>query len=189
MYNYRMSEFFTRTGDDGFTGLLGKDRVPKHDPRTEAIGTLDESTAALGIARATCRHSLTGEILLNIQRDLYQIMAEVSATPENQLRFRSITPERIEWLESQIQAISGQVQMPREFIIPGDSPSGATMALARTIIRRAERRVTYLIHNDLLENQNIIVYLNRLSSLCFVLELLENLAAGKSSPTLAKNSS
>ena len=185
-YNKTMSDFYTRTGDDGTTGLLGQERVPKHDPRVEAVGTLDEATAALGIARAACQSQLTEPFLLSVQHDLYTMMAEVAATPENAPRFRGINPESVRRLELQIEELSGKVQIPKEFILPGDSTAGAALSLARAVIRRAERRVTYLCHNQLLENPSIISYLNRLSSLCFILELYENLAAGKDSPTLAK---
>jgi len=181
-----MTKFYTQTGDDGYTGLLGKGRLAKHAPRIEAIGALDEATAALGVARAICQLPQTAQLLLAIQRDLYLVMAEVAATQENVSRFRSIDAERVTWLEEQTDAISAQVSLPGDFILPGDSQSGATLALARTIVRRAERRVTCLFHDGELDNQQLLRYLNRLSSLCFVLELQENGAAGKLSPTLAK---
>ena len=83
--------------------------------------------------------------------------------------------------------MSSQVELPREFILPGDSPAGGALALARTIVRRAERRVAAMLHSGELENADLLRYLNRLSSLCFVLELVENGAAGKPKPTLAKD--
>jgi len=91
-------------------------------------------------------------------------------------------------LEQQTDLISTQVSLPNQFILPGDSLPGGMLSLARTIVRRAERRVAKLIHAGELENLQLLRYLNRLSSLCFALELLENQAAGKSSPTLAKGS-
>ena len=181
-----MTKFYTQTGDDGYTGLLGEGRLPKNAPRMEAIGDLDEATAALGMARAACKLPLTAEILMAIQRDLYQLMSEVAATPENAARFRKITPERVTWLEEWTDSISGQVSLPKDFILPGDTLPGASLALARTIVRRAERRVAGLLHQAEIENPQLLRYLNRLSSLCFVLELQENQAAGKSLPTLAK---
>jgi len=180
-----MAKFYTATGDDGFTGLLGEGRVPKSDPRIEAVGTLDEATAALGLARAGCQTSQIGLLLLAIQRDLYHLMAEVSATPENAARFRKIDAQRIMWLELQIDSIAGTLDIPKEFIIPGDSPSGAALAVARTIVRRAERRVALLYHQGDLENVELLRYLNRLSSLCFLLEILENKNRGINKPTLA----
>lgn len=182
-----MTKFYTKSGDDGYTGLLGEGRVPKYDPRTEAVGSLDEATAALGMARAVCKAAQSALLILAIQRDLYHLMAEISATPENAARFRKITPERVRWLEEQTDHISTLVTLTNEFIIPGDTPEGAILALARTIIRRAERRVAFLLHQGLVENPELLRYLNRLSSLCFVLELLENQVGGKSDPTLAKS--
>ena len=181
-----MTKFYTQTGDDGYTGLLGEGRLAKHAPRIEAIGALDEATAALGMARAACQLPQTAELILTVQRDLYQLMAEVAATPENAARFRQISTERVAWLEEQTDAISARVPLPREFILPGDSLPGASLALARTIVRRAERRVAGLIHTGELENRQLLRYLNRLSSLCFILELQENQAAGNPSPTLAR---
>lgn len=121
-----------------------------------------------------------------IQRDLYNLMSEIAATPENAARFRKITVQQVIWLEEWTDTISLQVSLPKDFILPGDSLPGASLAMARTIVRRAERRVAGLLHQAEIENPQLLRYLNRLSSLCFVLELQENQAAGKSLPTLAK---
>jgi cob(I)alamin adenosyltransferase len=185
-YNLLMTRFYTQTGDDGTTGLLGEGRFSKHDPRLEAVGTLDEVTAVLGMARAASQTPQTASVILAVQRDLYNMMAEVSATAENAARFRAINAQRVAWLEEQTDAISATISIPNEFIVPGDTEPGAVMSFARTVVRRAERRVVRLYHNGDLQNQDILRYLNRLSSLCFVLELLENQASGKASPTLAK---
>lgn len=181
-----MKQFYTRTGDNGFTGMLGEGRIPKSDPRLEAIGTVDEASAGLGLARATCQASETRDILVKVQRDLYLLMAELSATPETADQFRQIGVERVEWLEEQIQTVGQSVQPPREFILPGDTVSAAALALARTIVRRAERRIAGLTLDGEIENDALLRYLNRLSSLCFALELLEIKAAGAQSATLAK---
>jgi cob(I)alamin adenosyltransferase len=181
-----MTRFFTGTGDDGFTGILGEGRVPKYHPRPEAVGTIDEATAALGVARATCQADEINSILITVQRDLYNIMAEISATPEMAPSFRVIGEQHVSWLESQADQLSGVVQMPNNFILPGDSPGGAALDMARTIVRRAERLVAQLLHSGEIENPDLLRYLNRLSSLCFVLELLENRAFGNPNPTLAK---
>jgi cob(I)alamin adenosyltransferase len=173
-----MSPLFTRTGDDGTTGLLGEGRLPKSHPRMETLGTLDEASAALGLARSLCKAEQTGPLLVGVQRDLYALMAEVAATPENAARFRSLDSGRVQWLESQAEAISALVPLPDEFILPGDSPGAAALSLARTIVRRAERRLVGLLDQGEIENQVLLQYLNRLSSLCFALELLENQAAG-----------
>jgi cob(I)alamin adenosyltransferase len=181
-----MSHFFTGKGDDGFTGLLGNERVPKYHPRTEAVGALDEANAALGIARSMSGSPDSSEMIITIQRDLYGLMAEISATTENVARFRTIDAARVTWLEEMTDAISSKVNMPNEFILSGDTPAGASIGLARTIVRRAERRVAELVHTGLIENKELLRYLNRLSSFCFVLELWENQIAGRSLPTLAK---
>jgi cob(I)alamin adenosyltransferase len=161
-----MTKLYTASGDDGYTGLLGNSRVPKYHPRPEAVGTLDEANAALGAARAFCHSQLTMSILLDAQRDLYHLMAEVSATPENAARFRAVDSGRVAWLEDQVDTIAAQIQLPDEFIIPGDSQAGAMLSLARTVTRRAERRIAELIHAGELENSQLLRYLNRLSSLC-----------------------
>lgn len=179
--------FYTRTGDDGTTGLLGEERVPKTDARIETLGALDESTATLGLARAQARDPRCQGILLEAQRDLYKLMGEVAATPENADKFRFIDAARVGWIEAQIEALAATVTMPREFILPGDSLAGAALSMARAIIRRAERRVVELLAAKEIANPDLVPYLNRLSSLCFVLELVENVAAGKDT-TLAKNS-
>lgn len=183
-----MTHFYTRTGDDGYTGLLGEGRVPKYDDRPEAIGTIDEATAALGLARALAKGTDNAELILKVQRDLYHLMAEVAATPENAARFRKIDAGSVAWLEEQTDQLSAEVEMPGEFIVPGDSPSGAMLSLGRAIVRRAERRIALLIHAGELENAELLRYLNRLSSLLFILELSENTAEGQKTPTLAKQS-
>lgn len=182
-----MTKFYTRGGDDGYTGYLGEGRLPKYHPRTEAVGEIDEASVALGAARAFCRAEQSDRVLKEAQRDLYAIMAEVAASKDNAARFRKIDVARVAWLEAQVDGLSEVVAMPDEFILPGDSQAGGLLSLARTVVRRAERRVALLLHQDEIENGELLHYLNRLSSLCFVLELLENQAAGRNAPTLAKN--
>ncbi len=160
--------------------------MTKYHARIEAVGTLDESTAALGLARAQCLDSRSAPIILEAQRDLYKLMAEVAATPENAERFHFIDSARVAWLEEQTDALSKLVEIPKEFILPGDSLAGAALSLARAIVRRAERRVVELHDEQEVSNPDLQRYLNRLSSLCFVLELLENKAAGHPT-TLAKS--
>ena len=181
-----MSNFFTRMGDDGTSGLLGDARVSKDDPRIEAVGAIDEANAALGLVRATSRRPETREIVITIQRDLYKLMAEISATPDNAEKFRSIDGERVRWLERVTVSIGNEIDTPKEFIIPGDTPTGAILDLARTIIRRAERRVSSLYLKRDLDNPELLRYLNRLSSLCFVLELWEIQVENDSHITLSK---
>jgi len=178
---------YTSSGDDGYTGLLGEGRVPKWHIRLEALGNLDESSAMLGMARASCGSPERGALLLAIQRDLYHMMAEVAATPENAGRFRTIDAARVNWLEGQAEALATGIEIPTGFILPGDSLGGATLALARSVVRRAERCVTRLLHEGQIENGELVRYLNRLSSLCFLLELIENQAAGVQKPSMAES--
>jgi len=185
MYNIGMSPFYTRNGDEGRTGLLGEGRLPKFDNRIESLGALDEASAALGLARCSARAPQSAPLFLEAQRDLYKLMAEVGATPEHAATFRSIDEARVRWLEEQIDTLTKAVAMPGEFIIPGENPASAAISFARTVVRRAERRVVELYDSGGLENPSLLAYLNRLSSLCFVLELLENQHAGDST-SLAK---
>jgi cob(I)alamin adenosyltransferase len=173
------SSFYTSRGDDGSTGLLGEGRVSKADSRIEALGTVDEATAALGVARATCQSS---------ERDCYGVMAEVAANAENAEKFRTIDQIRVAWLEEQTDRLSQIVQIPRDFILPGDSQAGASLDMARAIVRRAERRLVELSEGGLISNPELLRYMNRLSSFCFLLELYENQLAGSQFPTLAKGS-
>jgi cob(I)alamin adenosyltransferase len=182
-----MTRFYTKKGDDGYTSLLGEGRVAKYDLRIEALGSIDEANAAIAVARTLSQAPIIAVILMDIQKDLYYMMAEVAATPDNALKFRKITAERLEWLENRTDELSSQVNIPSEFILPGDSRAGAAIDLARAIVSRAERNIAQLFSQKLLENREILRYMNRLSSLCFVLELYENKAAGISAPTLAKD--
>jgi len=186
-------KFYTRGGDDGYTGFLGTGRIPKEDPRFEAVGAVDEANAALGIVRSLARSPESGVVLLQIQRDLYGLMAELASSPENAEKFRVIDENRVNWLEAQVDAITAEVEIPREFIVPGDAPEGAFADLARAVVRRAERRVADLLHQGKIVNVNLLRYLNRLSSYCFLFELCETTLA-KQTPgagnfrfTLSKN--
>lgn len=181
-----MNPYYSRSGDDGYSGILGEGRLPKYHPRLEAVGTLDEASAALGVARAFCALPQIAALILDIQRDLYRLMAEVAAPPENAARFHYIDEGRVIWLEEQIAQLSSTVELPREFTVSGSTPSGASLDLARTIVRRAERRIAELVHQGELDNVEIMRYINRLSSLCYILEGAENIAGGKPHYTLAK---
>lgn len=180
-----MGPFYTRKGDDGFTGWLGTGRVAKSDDRIEALGTIDEVTSVLGLARGLCKSRESNLLLAQVQRDLYLLMSEVASAPQNAEKFRGIDERHVAWLEEQTDRLQNMVSIPKEFILPGDTLSGAAIDLARTVVRRAERRLVKLWHEEQLGNPNILRYLNRLSSFCFVLELFENQQAGFEKPTLA----
>jgi cob(I)alamin adenosyltransferase len=181
-----MSPFYTREGDDGYTGLLGEGRVPKYHLRPQAYGTVDEASASLGQARALAQSKDTQNVLLTVQRDLYQLMSELASTPETAERFRAIDASRVEWLEEQIDIFGQRVDPPDELVVGGDMLASSALDLARTVVRRAERFVTQLQHEGELANPHLLQYLNRLSSLCFVLMLWENKEAGFERPSLAK---
>jgi cob(I)alamin adenosyltransferase len=177
---------YTRTGDEGYTGLLGKGRVPKYDLRPEAYGQVDEAQALLGVCRAGPLSQRGRELLIPIERDLYHMMAELATAPGVQLSLPSISAERVEWLEGVIDEL-GQISGPfTDFILPGDSQAGALVHLARTLVRRAERAVARLLHVGDLENAEVLRYLNRLSSFLFALARYEDIEAGVDRPTFAK---
>ena len=165
-----MAKVTTGTGDTGYTGLLGEQRVPKYDPRPDTFGTVDEATSALGLARAMTQDAKVKKIIFDIQNDLYYLMAELAATPENyeQMGFR-MTAEHVQRLEQVEEALKQEVEIPNKFIIPGDTPDGAALDLARTIIRRAERMAVKLLHDGVIENGEVVRYLNRLSDLVFII--------------------
>ncbi len=169
-----MDKLYTKTGDDGMTSWLGAGRLPKYHPRIEAVGAVDEATAALGLARALCRAPQTAPLLETVQRDLYHLMAELAADVQNAARFRAVDETRVQWLEAATDEITNRLEPPKDFILPGETPGSGALALARTTVRRAERRVAQVQAEGLIENPALLRYLNRLSSLCFALELLEN---------------
>jgi cob(I)alamin adenosyltransferase len=177
-----MAKVTTGTGDTGYTGLLGDRRVPKYDPRPEAFGTVDEATSALGLARALTRDERAREIILATQRDLYVLMAEMATPPENLAAVgMRVTPEHVARLEEFERSLKEEVAIPARFVIPGDSPDGAALDVARTVIRRAERMAAKLLHDGIVPNGEVVRYLNRLSDLIFILaRYLEAKAGGGS---------
>jgi cob(I)alamin adenosyltransferase len=181
-----MTKYFTSAGDDGTTGLLGEGRVKKYDLRMEALGTLDELSAALGIARSVSLKDSADEIKA-IQVNLYKIMAEVAATHDQQPKFRQITSREIENLEDQIRRFSDGLADLKGFILPGDTTVSAHISLARAIARRAERRVAELLGKKVIENDQLLRFLNRLSSLLFVMELREIAESDDGDLSLAKD--
>ncbi len=183
-----MSDYYSGEGDDGSTGLLGSERVPKYHLRPTAFGRVDEASAALGLSRATALSDDTKSVIREVQKDLYAIMVELAAVPEEVEKFQRLEAARLTWLEGQLESFGERVTMPTDFILPGDSLPAAALDLARTTVRRAERQVVRLDHESKLSNPTILPYLNRLSSLCFVLSLWENETAGIDKPTIAKSS-
>ncbi|MGN6483623.1 MAG: cob(I)yrinic acid a,c-diamide adenosyltransferase [Thermomicrobiales bacterium] len=177
-------KLYTARGDRGQTDLLGE-RVGKDDPRIDLLGELDETTSAIGLGRAHAQESLTREALLTVQRDLYQVMAELAFTDATRPDALRLPAERVAWLEDQTDAIAATVTLPREFVVPGDTVSGAALDVARTVARRAERVAVHLDGQGAIPNPEILRYLNRLSSLLFILARAEDIAV-TGGPTLAK---
>jgi cob(I)alamin adenosyltransferase len=165
-----MAKVTTGTGDAGYTGLLGSERVAKYDPRPDTFGTVDEATSALGLARATTQDPKVKEIIYRIQNELYLLMGELATTPENYEKMGlRMTADHVQWLEQVEESLKQEVEIPNKFIIPGDTLDGAALDLARTIIRRAERMAVKLLHDGVIQNGEVIRYLNRLSDLIFIL--------------------
>ncbi len=182
-----MPDYYSGEGDDGSTGLLGSERVPKYHLRPTAFGTVDEASAALGLSRATALSEETISVIHEVQKDLYTIMVELAAVPGEEEKFQRLEAPRLSWIEEQVKSFGDRVNMPKDFILPGDSLPAAALDLARTVVRRAERQVVRLDHESKLSNPTLLPYLNRLSSLCFVLSLWENEAAGVEKPTITKS--
>ena len=165
-----MAKVTTGTGDTGYTGLLGDERVPKYDPRPDTFGTVDEATSALGLARAMTGDQKVKDIIYSLQQELYLLMGELATTPENYEKMGlRMTTEHVKRLEQVEETLKQEVEIPNKFIIPGDTPDGAALDLARTIIRRAERMTVKLLHDKVIQNMEVVRYLNRLSDLVFIL--------------------
>jgi cob(I)alamin adenosyltransferase len=143
------------------------------------------SAGSACLARAQVKDQRVGKLLLVLQRDLYNMMADLATVPETATRPPWLSPDRLAWLEQMTSEMGGEVEMPRAFIIPGDSLGGATLDVGRTVVRRAERLVARLTHNSELRDDTLLKYLNRLSSLLFVLARVEDIAAGVEHFTLA----
>jgi cob(I)alamin adenosyltransferase len=177
-------KIYTARGDQGGTDLLGE-RVRKDDPRIELLGDLDESNSSIGLGRSLVTWGNANDTLVTVQRDLYTIMAElafVDTTRPESLRFSG---ERVAWLEEAIAVVQESVELPREFVVPGDTHAGAALDVARTVVRRAERRAVALADEGGIGNPEIVRYLNRLSSLLFILARAEDVQV-KGSVRLAK---
>jgi cob(I)alamin adenosyltransferase len=172
---------YTRTGDEGETGLFGGGRVPKDDARVEAYGEVDELNAVVGFARAVEPMPRIDDVLLPIQRDLFSIGA-VLATPDvekmkSHLSKAHLDDDRIKELEQAIDAGEAELEPLRAFILPGGTPKSAALHVARTVCRRAERSVVSLARHGTVDAY-AMVYLNRLSDLLFVLARVANRRGG-----------
>ncbi len=170
-------KIYTKTGDEGHTSLLGGARVSKHDARIEAIGAIDELNAALGVVRTSPVDRDLDALLERVQHDLFAIGAELADADAGKNRASVVGLPEIEQLESTIDRLEAGLPALTNFILPGGSAAGAMLHLARTVCRRAERRVVGLSHSDTHLPSHVVVYLNRLSDLLFVAARSVNWAA------------
>lgn len=181
----RASAVATGRGDDGTTGLLfGGDRIPKDDLRTEAYGTIDEAVAALGLARAELDlkgrlgvlPAALGEIedlVLQLQRELFVVGAELAANPAAWDRLRDdetrVSAAMVARIDAVLADYETRITFPTEFVVPGETRTSAALEMARTVLRRAERRAVTLERAGLVPGRHLLPYLNRLADLLWVL--------------------
>ncbi len=159
----RLSKIYTKTGDDGSTGLGDGTRVPKDHPRVEAYGTVDELNSAIGMLLSEEVHADIRKCLTRVQHELLDLGGELCIPG-----FTAITPEHVARLEQELDGFNAELPPLKEFILPGGSRAAAVCHLARTVCRRAERR-TYTLHTQAPLSPQALEYLNRLSDLLFVL--------------------
>jgi cob(I)alamin adenosyltransferase len=169
---HRLSKITTRTGDAGETGLGDGSRVPKDHPRVAALGDVDELNSALGLVLSEELPKEARAVLSEVQQDLFDLGGELSIPGHSLLK-----PERVEFLETRVQAWNKDLPPLKEFILPGGSRAAAAAHLARTVCRRAERSVVALGRKDKV-SEHVRQYLNRLSDLLFVAGRVLNRAAG-----------
>jgi cob(I)alamin adenosyltransferase len=165
-------------GDDGTTGLLGGGRASKDDLRIEAYGTVDEASSAIGLAKALTADERVREIAERLQRDLYRVGAELATNPDAAGRFVTTSEADVAGLDRLLAELEAEVPMPDGFILPGATPASAALDLARTVVRRAERRCVTLVREGGLDNAHTRRYLNRLSLVLFVLGRYEEARTG-----------
>ncbi|PKP94245.1 MAG: ATP:cob(I)alamin adenosyltransferase [Alphaproteobacteria bacterium HGW-Alphaproteobacteria-16] len=176
----KLNRIYTRTGDDGTTGLVDGSRLPKNDARMAAIGDVDELNSAIGVAIAAIGADYPGNLLASIQNDLFDLGADLATPGEDftpgDMTLR-IVPAQVTRLETAIDAANDRLQPLTSFILPGGTPASAALHLARAIARRAERSAVGAAASVSL-NPQALAYLNRLSDLLFVLSRELNLSAG-----------
>jgi ATP:cob(I)alamin adenosyltransferase len=179
-------KIYTKTGDRGDTGLFGGGRVPKSHPRVEAYGDVDELNAVLGFVRATEPMPRIDTLLVPIQQDLFAIGALLATPDRDKMRQHldkaKIDDARIVELERAIDAADEELEPLRSFILPGGTAKASALHVARTVCRRAERRVVEL-GSDAEIPQVVVIYLNRLSDLLFTLARVANRKAGMNEVT------
>jgi cob(I)alamin adenosyltransferase len=186
-----LTKIYTKTGDDGTTGLIGGARVPKDSPRVEAFGSVDELNAVLGVVRSYSLPEHLDRVLERIQDDLFTVGAELALPPGEDRAGLGIPPlceESIQALERDIDEYEVNLEPLGRFVLPGGTAAAAMLHLARTVARRAERCSVRLAHLEKADPL-IVPYLNRLSDLCFVLARFVNRLESKpeSHPTFGRH--
>lgn len=169
-------KIYTRTGDDGSTGLFGGPRVRKDALRVEAYGDVDELNSALGVAREELPADDLRALVDALQSELFTVGAEL-ATPDSSKNVPRVSPAQVERMEREIDRLEAELPEMRNFILPGGSRPGAALHLCRTICRRAERKLVQLAAQETVTAE-ALAYLNRLSDLLFVMARAANLRAG-----------
>ncbi|GGD72328.1 cob(I)yrinic acid a,c-diamide adenosyltransferase [Croceicoccus mobilis] len=177
----KLNKIYTRTGDDGTTGLVDGSRLPKHAARMEAIGAVDEANSAIGLAICALETGDTADALRRVQNDLFDLGADL-ATPLGEVGGADFTPSemvlrivptQVAWLETQIDKATASLEPLTSFILPGGSEAAARLHVARASVRRAERAMVALAEADEV-NPAALELINRLSDLLFVLARLAN---------------
>lgn len=171
----RISKVYTKTGDKGETSLVGGKRVSKASMRVDAYGDVDELNSLIGVVRSKLSDREVDEVLRLVQNDLFTVGADLASPLD--VEVPRVDERFIETLETHSDRFLGELEPLREFILPGGSEAGSLLHLARTVARRAERRVVALGEAEEV-NPETIVYLNRLSDLLFIIARLVNLRAG-----------
>jgi cob(I)alamin adenosyltransferase len=168
-------KIYTKKGDDGTTSLWYGGRVPKHHGRTDAYGSLDEACSQLGLARALCGdgHEELAADILRLQDDLFVAGAELATAPEAAGRLEDgisrTTEEMVAWMEERIDRYMAEVELPPKFVIPGGNRLSAQLDVARTVVRRAERRISALAEDGQLAGETVIHLVNRASDLAYAM--------------------
>lgn len=174
----KLNKIYTRTGDDGTTGLVRGPRRMKHDLRVETFGTVDEANSFLGLARLhTASMPKLDRLLQRVQNDLFDVgsdFATPGADPVGGDPTLRVTPAQTEWVEQQIDAYNEALKPLTSFVLPGGTPLSAALHVARTVVRRAERLAVELAAREPDVNAAALIYLNRLSDLLFVLARVAN---------------
>jgi cob(I)alamin adenosyltransferase len=168
-----MVKIYTTKGDDGSTSLWYGGRVAKDDLHTEAYGTLDEANSVLGVARAKCADERLAADILRLQDELFVAGAELATAPEARERLEAgvsrLADDMVAWLEERIDAYMAEVDLPPKFVIPGGNELSAQLDVARSVLRRAERRIVALQRAGAIEGSAAVRYVNRASDLLFAM--------------------